>query len=184
MSDNSSNENLQRLLSEWQRRAIEAESKAAELQEEINRRKTIFSSTPVKVFIAVSISLIVVFLLVFFFIKLADSVTDTSIPEGDIPAILQQFDGSEWQTDKDGIESFGEVFNIGIDGSLRIEKRRENTAAFIFSAAIIPVRAYEGIFCGILNGVRFTVQFSSSSTGEGEAVSIISGETAIVFSPT
>ena len=84
----------------------------------------------------------------------------------------------------DGIESFGEVFNIGIDGSLRIEKRRENTAAFIFSAAIIPVRAYEGIFCGILNGVRFTVQFSSSSTGEGEAVSIISGETAIVFSPT
>ena len=153
MSDNSSNENLQRLLSEWQRRAIEAESKAAELQEEINRRKTIFSSTPVKVFIAVSISLIVVFLL-------------------------------EWQTDKDGIESFGEVFNIGIDGSLRIEKRRENTAAFIFSAAIIPVRAYEGIFCGILNGVRFTVQFSSSSTGEGEAVSIISGETAIVFSPT
>lgn len=126
MSDNSSNENLQRLLSEWQRRAIEAESKAAELQKEINRRKTIFSSTPVKVFIAVSISLIVVFLLAFFFIKLADSVTDTSIPEDDIPAIFQQFDGSEWQTDKDGIESFGEVFNIGIDGSLRIEKRREN----------------------------------------------------------
>ena len=172
MSDNSSNENLQRLLSEWQRRAIEAESKAAELQEEINRRKTVFSSTPVKVFIA------------FFFTKLADSVTDISISEDDIPAIFQQFDGSEWQTDKDGIESFGEVFNIGIDGSLRIEKRRENTAAFIFSAAIIPVRAYEGIFCGILNGVRFTVQFSSSSTGEGEAVSIISGETAIVFSPT
>lgn len=184
MSDNSSNENLQRLLSEWQRRAIEAESKAAELQKEINRRKTIFSSTPVKVFIAVSISLIVVFLLAFFFIKLADSVTDTSIPEDDIPVILQQFDGSEWQTDKDGIESFGEVFDIGIDGSLRIEKRRENTAAFIFSSAIIPVRAYEGIFCGIFNGVRFTVQFSSSSTGEGEAVSIISGETAIVFSPT
>ena len=109
MSDNSSNENLQRLLSEWQRRAIEAESKVAELQEEINRRKTIFSSTPVKVFIAVSISLIVVFLLAFFFIKLADSVTDISIPEDDIPAILQQFDGSEWQTDKDGIESFGDV---------------------------------------------------------------------------
>lgn len=179
MADNE--ESLQKLLSKWQERALKAEEKAAELEVEVEKRKSIFSSVPFRIAIAILISSLAVFALAFFFISLADRVTDISIPVEDVSALLSSLDRSEWVTDSSGIKEIARIFNLEVDGTLRIEKASNNAAFLIFSSLTVPVKAYDGIFSGVMEGVVFRLSFSESDSGDGMAVSIAAMETAIAF---
>ena len=130
---------------------------------------------------AVLISLTLVSAMAFFFIGLSEAGRPAT-PVSDIRDTVIALDGSVWQTDKDGRKLFAEAFGHRTDGSLSISRSGDDTLIFCFG----PVSAAAGFSGGYLSGFLgeglFTVHISESRTGEGEALSILSGETVIVYS--
>lgn len=99
MAENSVNK-LQELLSKWQKRALDAEKKAENLETKINRE--VIPASVIKVSIAVIIVFLLIAMVVFFLVDLASSFSDISISEEDIPILMLKLDGSLWQTDRSG----------------------------------------------------------------------------------
>ena len=94
---------------------------------------------------------------------------------------MRDLDGTEWETDKEGKRTFERVFQMEAPQSLEIERIGRTAALFVFGDISTSVALDDGYLCGVLNGREFLVSVSQSHTGEGKAVSILSGEELIVF---
>ena len=130
---------------------------------------------------AVLISLTLVSSMAVFFIRLSEAGRPAT-PFSDIRDTVIALDGSVWQTDKDGRNSFMDAFGYRTDGSLSISRSGDDTLIFCFGPVSVAAGFSGGYLSGFLGESLFTVHISESHTGEGEALSILSGETVIVYS--
>ena len=115
-----------------------------------------------------------------FFIRLSERFTGIT-DENDAEDVVRDLDGTEWVTDKEGKRTFERVFQMEAPQSLEIERIGRTAALFVFGDISTSVALDDGYLCGVLNGREFLVSVSQSHTGEGKAVSILSGEELIVF---
>lgn len=180
MAENSVNK-LQELLSRWQKRALDAEKKAENLETKINRE--VLPASVIKAVAAILAVFLMIALVVFFLVDLASSVSDISISDEDIPILMLKLDGSLWQTDNQGAEDFASLFFMDSDGTAELERLSYDTIGFSVSGRVIPVRAVEGKFSGSLNGVLFSLAISEDRNGNVETLTLVSGETMISFFP-
>lgn len=130
---------------------------------------------------AVLISLTLVSAMAFFFIGLSEAGRPAT-PVSDIRDTVIALDGSVWQTDKDGRKLFMEAFGHRTDGNLSISRSGDDTLIFCFGFVSVAAGFSDGYLSGFLGDSLFTVHVSESHTGEGESLSILSGETVIVYS--
>ncbi len=137
-------------------------------------------STSIRLAIAIAISFILVFSIAFVFLYLAESGTPVT-DEDNVRDIVIALDGTEWNTDSKGRKSLSELFHTELSGKLHIERAGDESMLFSFDGNTVIVNFSENILSGFFNGESFSVTVSRSHTGEGEAVSILSGETLIVF---
>ena len=135
----------------------------------------------VKLGAAILISLTLVSAMAFFFIGLSEAGRPAT-PVSDIRDAVIALDGSVWKTDKNGRKLFMEAFGYRTDGSLSISRSGDDTLIFCFGPVSAAAGFSEGYLSGFLGEGLFTVHISESRTGEGEALSILSGETVIVYS--
>ena len=137
-------------------------------------------NTLIRLIAAVVISSLITAAIAIFFIRL--SVSGTPYPDaeqGRDTAVM--LDGTEWKTDSSGRKAFENLFHFPLEGILSIERAGDDSMLFSFGGVETVVSLSGGVFSGILNGVPFTVSVSSSHTGEGEAVSLISGDGSVSF---
>lgn len=141
---------------------------------------TMKRSTIIRLVIAIAISFLIVSALAVFFIRLSERFTGIT-DENDAEDVVRDLDGTEWETDKEGKRTFERVFQMEAPQSLEIERIGRTSALFVFGDISTSVALDDGYLCGVLNGREFLVSVSQSHTGEGKAVSILSGEELIVF---
>ncbi len=130
--------------------------------------------------VAISISLLLVAVIAVFFLNLAHSFSGNTEP-GDVRDIIHILDGTEWKLDRNGRKEFESLFALDPPAGLRIEREGDDALEFIFGNLSATVAWHEGYLKGVLNGREFSVSISRSHTGEGEAVSVFSGESVIIF---
>ena len=135
----------------------------------------------VKLGAAILISFTLVSAMAVFFIRLSEA-GKPSTPFSDVRDTVIALDGSVWQTDKDGRKLFAEAFGHRTDGSLSIRRSGDDTLIFSFGSVSVAAGFCDGYLSGFLGDSLFTVHISESRTGEGESLSILSGETVIVYS--
>lgn len=137
-------------------------------------------STRTKLIAAIIISAFLTFLIAFAFIYLSEAGTASPDP-GDIREIVIALDGTEWETDSSSRNALSSLFLTEFPRTLQIDRAGDESMYFTFGEFSVVVSVIDDVLGGIINGFPFSVSISRSHTGEGEAVSILCGETIAVY---
>lgn len=129
--------------------------------------------------VAVLISVMAVAFIALFFINLSEEFTGISESE-DIRADVMALDETVWNIGNDGRREFERIFKFEAPKQFHINRVADESLLLDFGEVAIPVMANGGYLIGFLNGEKFVLSVSISHTGEGEALSLVSGESVIV----
>ena len=139
-------------------------------------------STRLRLAIAIVLSAAVVASIAILFIGLAETGSGLSSAE-DIRDAVIALDSTSWTTNRSGRAAFSEAFGLHPPSSIDVEREGDEGILIIIDGNASMASVMDGMLTGVLNGRIYTIHATQGPSGEWRALTMLTGDHHIVFSP-